>query len=130
PAGARRARDADALGERQGAEAQEAPREVRRRRERAAGDPGRRRAGREDGDREPALDRREVLDAEPAQERAVCRAAAQEDMLAVVDAQALALGRPGGAAEARARLEKPHARPPVGAVERRGDPPEPAPRPD
>src|SRR5262249_56766454 len=107
---ARRARDADALAQRQVAKAQEAPGEVRRRRERAAADPGRRRAGREDGDREPALDRREVLDAEPAQERAVCRAAAQEDMLAVVDAHALALGRPGRAADGGARLEKPPAR--------------------
>ena len=68
----------------------------------------------------------EAVDAEPPQEAAVRGAAAKRDVLAVVEPVAVAANGERGAAEARARLVQRHLRARVGALERRGEPREPA----
>ena len=107
-------------------------REVQRRGQRAPPDPGHLglgagvAGGAEDGDREPRLERRQLGRAEALEEAAVGRAAAQVDVLAVVERQAPALERPGRSAEAWPSLEQGHARPAVGAGDRRAEPGEAA----
>jgi hypothetical protein len=83
----------------------------------AAGRPARR----QHGDVEPRLQRRRFARAEALEQREVVGTAAQEDVLPVVEAQAVAVERVGGAAEARTDLEQRHARAGVGAVQRGGD---------
>ena len=58
------------------------------------------------GDVEPALHPHAVGRADPFQERSVGGAAAHEDVLAVVEPDAVTLERPGGAAESGAALEQ------------------------
>ena len=62
--------------------------------------------GASDRHRRGVLEHARVGRAEPVEERAVGGAAAQEHVLAVVDAEPVALERVGGAAEPRARLEQ------------------------
>ncbi len=75
---------------------------------------------------EARLHRDEALDAEPVQKRAVRDAAAQEDVLAVVDRVAPPLDREGCAAEPLARLVERDVGAAVGALDRRGETGEPA----
>src|SRR5262249_8314757 len=108
--------------ERERSEAQQARRAVRRARQAGAPGPGGAAAGRRDGERQAIVKPRAILDAEPAQEAAVGVAAAQEDVLPVVDLEALVSSRPGGAAQADARLEERDARAGVGAGDGRAEP--------
>ena len=110
-----------------GREAQQARREVGRRRERCAPDPARPAAARhEHRHGEALLQEHAIAGAEALEEAAVGAAAAQEDVLAVVDAETVALRRPGRAPETRARLEERHAGAGVLAGDRGGEPRQPA----
>jgi hypothetical protein len=98
-------RDPQALGPRHVREAREARRPMQRRRKPVTAQPRNPPAGRDDRNREPALDLDPIARADPLEEAAIRRAAAQEDVLPVVDREALVLRRPGGASQPRARLE-------------------------
>ena len=82
-------------------------------------------SGREHGDLEPWLEDDVALDTEPPDEVAVRRAAAQEDVLTVVEPQALLLDRERRAAEARTGLEERHRCACICAFEGRGYPRQP-----
>ena len=84
-------------------------------------------AGSQNGDLESLLKRDELGAAEPLQQRPVGGAAAQEHMLAVVHLQPVALEGVGRAPEPAPHLDERDRCAGLGAVERRGDPGEPAP---
>ena len=92
----------EALADRQRRVEQQRLRQMERGGEAGARDQRRALALAEDGDVEAALQRQQVLDAEPAQEAEVGGAAAQSDVLAVVELEAVALEGEGRAAEPRA----------------------------
>ena len=118
------------VGQREVPVAQQRTREVQRRRQAGAAQPRGRGARGVDGDVEPVLQPHLTGDAEPAQQAAVGGAAAQEDVLAVVDVQLAPLVRPGERggepAQPRAALEQHDAQTGVGAAQGRGDPGETA----
>ena len=66
------------------------------------------RIGAQDGDREPTLENRPVRRSKASEEPPVGGAAAQKDVLAVVEHEPVAFERPRRAPEARPRLEKRH----------------------
>ena len=80
--------------------------EVERRREWSAVQECGRLSLAQDRDAQAGLDRYEVLDAEPREKSAIGGAAAQQDVLTVVDPVVVPLHGVRGAAEARARLEQ------------------------
>ncbi len=83
--------------------------------------------GAQDRDRQPALERGAVLRSEPAEESPVGSAATQEDMLAVVEYEAVALERPRGTPETRPPFEQRHLMAGVGTGDRRRQSGQPAP---
>jgi hypothetical protein len=83
-------------------------------------------AGADERDREPVLEHDVARDADAGEEVAVGGAAAEEDVLAVVEPEPVTLDREGRAAEPRAGFEERHLRPALGALERSGEAGEPA----
>ena len=122
----RRAQSVDALARAEQRVAKERRDEVERSGEWRAAQKRGRLAFAQHGDAQPRLDRDEVLGAEPGEEAAIRGAAAQEDVLAVVDPVVLAADRERRAAEARARFVQRDGRAGVGELERGGDAREPA----
>ena len=119
--GERRAPCRDPLPPRQVGVAQQRPRQVQRRARSAAAERHHGATGGQHGDLEARLQLDERLAAERREQLAICRAAAQEHVLAVVDPQLAPGDRIGGAAEPRADLDEGHRRAGRGAIERRDD---------
>src|SRR5690349_21573887 len=94
-------------------------------RQRGAAEPGLSASWGQDGHVEAILHGRVPGHAELVQQAAVGRAAAEEDVLAGVDGQAVPAERAGGAAEARARLEQRDVGARLGERDRGGDAGEP-----
>ncbi len=81
---------------------------------------------REHRDPEVWLELEEVIHAQPAQKAPVRRAAAERNVLAVVDPVAVPLHREGRPSEPRPRFEERDRRAGIGALDRRGQPGQPS----
>ena len=104
--------EAQPVRDRQVAIPRQAAGEVQRRREAVAAQPGHCSAGRDDRELEAVLQHHGVRGADPFEEPPVGGAAAQEDVLAVVERQPMSAERPGRSAEPGLALEQRH----VGAL--------------
>ena len=101
--------------------ARQRPREVQRRRQRAAPQHDRSRSRLQHRYLQARLQPDELVAAEPAKQRAIGEAAAQEDVLAVVHLEAVALEGVGRAPQPAPDLDHGRTRAGGGAVERGGD---------